>query len=340
MTPAGAHPPLSDAAVEAAALWVVRLSAGDAAEREAARAGLEAWIRQSPENEAAARRMRLVVDRMQDLRGPGAQTAAPARAGFDAAFAHAKGGRAKRLMLSVAAFALMSLAGWAALQAYPVPYLTADIRSATGQWHTQVLEDGTRVTLASGSAANVRFDAQRRVLELVHGEVLVDVAKDAARPFVVRTPEARITALGTRFVVDRRDAQTVLTMIESRVRVDTEGGAAAEVQAGQRVTISAQGIGPVQQVDPREVSDAWKFHQLVARDRPLPDVLDALNRHRPGRIFYDRAALEDIRMAVVLPLDDTDRALQLLAESVPGLTLRTVTPYLVWVGKAPSAPGR
>jgi transmembrane sensor len=284
--------------------------------------------------------MRLVVDQIQDLRGGPARSAGPARAGFDAAFAHAKAGRAKRMLLSVSVFALMFLTGWAALRAYPLPYLTADIRSATGEWHTQVLEDGSRVTLASGSAANVRFDAQRRMLELVQGQVLVDVAKDAARPFVVRTPEARITALGTRFVVDRREALTVLTMIESRVRVDAAGGAVAEVRAGQRVAISAQGIGPMQDVDAREVSDAWKFHQMVARNRPLADVLDELNRYRPGHIFFDRVELDGIRMAVVLPLDDPDRALRLLTESVPGLTLRTATPYLVWVGKEPAAPVR
>lgn len=247
------------------------------------------------------------------------------------------------MLLSISALLLAAaVAGGMTLQA-SVAYLAADARSATGQWRTLVLEDGTRVTLASDSAVNLRFDARRRDLELVRGQVLVEVAKDASRPFVTRTREARLTALGTRYVVDRRDAVTVLTMLESRVRVEaTDPVAAASrvAQAGQRVSVSAQGIGPMEAINPREVSDAWAFHRLVVRDRPLAEVLDELNRYRPGHIFYDRAALAGIRMAVVLPLDDPDRALRLLAESVPGLTLRSATPYLVWVGRDASAAAR
>ncbi|WZB75789.1 hypothetical protein WJ972_06430 [Achromobacter insuavis] len=69
-------------------------------------------------------------------------------------------------------------------------------------------------------------------------------------------------------------------------------------------------------------------------------MLDEAGRYRPGRIFYDRAALAGVRMVVVLPLDDTDRALRLLQESVPGLTLTSLTPYLVWVGRGAPVAAR
>lgn len=336
---------IPDAIAEEAALWVVRLSAGDAAERAAAQAGLDAWMRQSPAHEAAVNHLRQVVDSMQGLRGEDAASAGAARAGFEAAFVHAGKKRARRLLLSAGAFLLAATVAWTALQGDSLPYLMADARSATGEWRSQVLEDGTQVTLASNSAINLRFDARRRELELVRGEVLVNVAKDASRPFVVSTPEARLTALGTRYVVERREDVTILTVIESRVRVETAGGGegaraaatpALVVEAGQRVVIARSGAGKVETIDPRKTADAWKHHHLVVRDRPLTDVLDELGRYRPGRIFYDRAALAGVRMVVVLPLDDTDQALRLLQESVPGLTLTFLTPYLVWVGR--SAP--
>lgn len=328
--------PIPDAIAEQAAYWVVRLSSDDAAEREVAQRELEAWMRQSLAHEAAVRGMRLVVDRMQDLRGAASQAAAPARAGFEAAFSHAGKRRASRMLFAIGAALLVAAAGCMTLQVYPAAYLMADVRSVTGEWRVQLLEDGSRVTLAGDSAVNLRFDRQRRELELVQGQVLIEVAKDALRPFVVRTREARLTALGTRFAVDRHDGVTRLAMIESRVRVeaaDATPGQARVVQAGQRVAVSAQGVGPIAAIDPGQVEDAWKFHQLAVRDQPLADVLDQLDRHRPGRIFYDGATLAGIRMTVVLPLDDTDRALRLLAESVPGLTLRFASPYLVWVGR-------
>ncbi|CUI84931.1 FecR family protein [Achromobacter dolens] len=332
--------PIPDAIAEQAARWVVRLSSDDAAERDAAQRELEAWVRQSPVHEAAARGMRLVVDRMQDLRGSAAQSAAksgaPARAGFEAAFAHSGKRRASRMLFAIGAALLVAAAGGMTLRVYPASYLMADVRSVTGEWRVELLEDGSRVTLAGDSAVNLRFDRQRRELELVQGQALIEVAKDALRPFVVRTREARLVALGTRFAVDRHDGVTKLAMIESRVRVEAAGTPPTQalvVRAGQRVAVTAQGVGPIAAVDPGQVEDAWRFHQLAARDQPLADVLEELNRHRSGRIFYDEAALAGIRMTVVLPLDDTGRALRLLAESVPGLTLRFASSYFVWVGR-------
>ena len=70
-------------------------------------------------------------------------------------------------------------------------------------------------------------------------------------------------------------------------------------------------------------------------DRPLPEVLDELARHRPGQLRYDRAQLDHIRVAAVLPLDDTDKALQLLLDNFPQLRVRMLTRYLVMVDAPP-----
>jgi len=311
---------------EEAAMWIVRLSASDPLERTAAQQGLDAWMQRSPAHAAAAARMRSIVERVHGMAGT-----PPARAGIDAALNHAKRGRTRRPAVAAVTALLLSVAIWAGLQAYPVSYMTADMRTATGHWATRTLEDGTRITLGTGTAVNLRYDPRRRVLELLQGQILVDVAKDHERPFVIETRQGRVTALGTRFIVDSRPDLTILTMIESRVQVDAADGSSAVVQAGERVGIRASGIERLGTVDPRAVSNAWAAHQLVVRNQPLADVLDELNRHRPGRIFYDRAALEGVSMAVVLPLDDTDSALKLLAASVPGLTVRSLSPYLTWV---------
>lgn len=329
--------PIPDAIAEQAAIRIVRLSAADVAEREVARRELEAWTRQSPAHAAAARSMWRVVEQMQGLRGVTVQTAGPARAGFAAAFALAGKRRANRMRFVIGALLFAGLAGWTTLQAYPLGYLLADVRGTTGQWHTRTLEDGSRITLTGNGAVNLAFDPRQRELELVQGQMLVEVAKDASRPFVVRTREARLTALGTRYVVERRDDVTILTMIESRVQVAAVHGTQAPpmvARAGQRVAISSQGVGPVTTVDADMLDNAWRLHQLVAHDRALTEVLDELNRQRPGWILYDKAALTGIRMTVVLPLDDPDRALRLLAESVPGLRLRFASSYLVWVSRA------
>ncbi|HYD65506.1 FecR family protein [Azospirillum sp.] len=329
-----------DAIAEQAARWVVALTADDAAAREKARIGFERWRQADRRHAEAAARMEHLVEQMQRMRADG--TTRPARAALSAAFTDGRRGRARRMGAALALVLAFGLPGWLAVQAYPLSYLTAaltaDARTGTGEWATRTLADDTRLTLGSGSAVDLRFDESRRTVELLRGEILVDVAPDAARPFMVETPHGRMRALGTRFAVVREADVTVLTVLESKVAVEPPSSPAGPiVQAGQRVRLTAAGPGPVTAVDVRSVEGAWRFRQLVVQGEPLPDVLDRLSRHRRGLIRYDRAALEAIKVSAVLPLDDTDRALSLLAASFPAIRVRTLTPWLVLVD-APGGP--
>ncbi|WP_231890516.1 FecR family protein [Delftia sp. GW456-R20] len=332
--------PNDDALAEQAAQWLVALTGDDEAECATARAGFEAWKRADPRHAAAALDMEQFLDRLQAARS-GPAGSRPARAALDASGSAGRKQdgqtrRARRTRRAGAALmlaAVLALPAWVALQAWPPGYLMADLRTATGQWQTRALADGTRITLASGSAVNLRYDEQRRTVELVQGEILVDVARDASRPFVVETAQGSLRALGTRFVVDRQADATVLSVLESRVAAQAAAGGqdSATVDAGQRVRITDHGLGPVQVMDARGLADAWRQHQLVVSDQPLAEVLDALARHRPGHIRYDSAQIHHLRVSAVLPLDDTDRALQLLMSSFPELRIRTLTPWLVLV---------
>ncbi|WP_034295083.1 FecR family protein [Herbaspirillum sp. RV1423] len=331
-----------EAVAEQAAQWIVQLSADDEAVRAAARSGFDAWKKVDPRHADMAARLQGFIGCVQGVRGADGGQARPAHAALDAAFDLGRK-RTRRAGIAIVAAMLLGLPMWLALKAFPPAYLTADMRTATGKWENRVLEDGTSVTLNSASAVNLHYDAKRRVLELVRGEILVEVARDPGRPFVVETAHGRIRALGTRFVVSREADATVLSMLESRVEVRTADQIAVHdevatvVNAGQRVRIHADRVGPPQDIDVRSIADAWKFHQLVVQNQRLPDVLDALDRYRPGAISYDRAQIEDIRVSAVLPLDDTGRALQLLSHSFPALRIRMLSPYLVRVD-APVRP--
>lgn len=327
-------PSSNDSIAEQAAEWIVRLTADDPIEQKNARAGFDAWRQADPRHADAAEHMQSFIGQVQSVAG----NAKSAHVALSAAFSmNRKQGRVKRAGAALALAFALGMPAWLALQVYPPSYLMADMRTAIGKWETQTLSDGTRITLNSASAVNLRFDTQRRALDLVRGEVLVDVAPDAARPFLVETTHGSIRALGTRFVVSREDESTVLTMLESKVSVQTAEQRSAHddegmvVSAGQRLRIRTNGVSPIEEVDVDSVSSAWKNHQLVVHDKPLPEVLDELNRHRPGRIQYKRAELQNIKVSAVLPLDDTDRALQLLLTNFDDLRIRMITPYLVLV---------
>ena len=336
---------------EQAAQWIVQLSADDEAARIAAQRDFDNWKNADPRHAAMAARVDGFISRVQGLRGTDGnqrQAARVARATLNATFSlqQKRSSRVKQVKRIGAALAIalaLGLPTWLALKAFPPAYLTADLRTATGKWETRVLADGSSITLNSASAVNLHFNAARRTLELVQGEILVDVAKDPGRPFVVETAHGSVRALGTRFVVSRESDVTVLSMLESRVEVraaqqdPNQPAQPTVVAAGQRVRFTAEHVGATEDIDARSIADAWKFHQLVVRNQSLPEVLDALDRYRPGAISYNREQIAAINVSAVLPLDDTGRALQLLANNFPALRIRTLSPYLVRVD-APDAP--
>ncbi|MED5594015.1 FecR family protein [Janthinobacterium sp. P210006] len=327
------HGQRADAIAEQAAHWIVRLSADDPAERDTAQAGYAAWKAADPLHATAAAGMENVLRQLNAVREPAGGDHRPARAAL-AAIAP----RRQRLRQLAAASAVAVLALTSALAVSERPaYLLADLRSPTGQWRTHTLADGSHITLGSGSAVNVHFNAGERHVELVQGDILVDVAKDAQRPFIVDSGQAAIRALGTRFTVRRDDDATILSMLESKVSAQVPQHPANIVQAGQRTRITEDGVGPITAIDAASVQEAWRAHQLVIDDQPLADVLDELARHRPGQLHYDREQIAGIRVAAVLPLDDTDKALQLLIDNFPQLRIRMLTRYLVMVDAPASA---
>lgn len=326
-----------------AAQWLVQLS-DDAEDEQQITKEFEAWKSTSARHARIAEEMAQLIQNVQSIRQSADGDTRAAHAALQAAAQQKEGRRKRAKPYGPTLIIAMTLATgtWLALQTVPVGYLLADVRTSTGEWDSQTLADGTRISLNGRSAVNLHYDEKRRTLELVQGDILVDVAKDASRPFVVQTKHGSIRALGTRFIVSRQPDSTVLSMIESSVavrtadelrQVDAATGniAATQVNAGERVVITEHGISPVQAFDANLSESAWQQRQFIVEDQPLAAVLDELARHRTGHIHYSRVQIEDVRISAVLPLDDTDKALKLLSKSLPKLRIRTITPLLVMV---------
>ncbi|MBN9422898.1 MAG: hypothetical protein BGO63_14030 [Candidatus Accumulibacter sp. 66-26] len=340
-----------------AAEWIVRLSADDEAERACAQAGFADWKNADARHAEAAARMEALLGRVRQVRGAGPQAAQVALSAALAGRANrgrsGRSGRGAKLVGTLALACLCALPAWLALNERGPAYWLTDLRSGVGEWPSSTLADGSTIVLGSLSAVDVDFSRQTRTVKLVQGEILVEVAHEAAggRPFVVETEHGSIRALGTRFTVRREAGWTEVSMLESRVAVmpaDRAAGRVADsgaesgtergdapliVAAGERVRLTRAGVTVRERIDPPSVATAWQRRQFVAQELPLPDVLDELGRQRPGRILYDREKLAGIKVSAVLPLGDPDRALQLLVNNFPELRVRTVTPYLVTVDR-------
>lgn len=329
--------------------WLVLLTCDDPAERARGQAGFDAWKAADERHARAAERIEAFIGRVEGVRQATHGDPRPAHAALDAAYEGQRRLRRKaRQRAGAALLAAIALAVpvWFAAAVPPPSHLLADVRSSEREWVSRTLPDGTQITLSGASAIDLHFDEKSRTVELLAGDIRVDVAKDAQRPFYVQTPLARIRALGTRFAVSHEKGRSSLEMFESQVAVQAlpqdgagdETGRPTVVRAGERVELTREGIGQVERIDAERVENGWRQHQLVLVDRPLSEVLAQLARHRPGGIHYDAREIESLRVSAVLPLDRPDEALQLLQTSFPELRLRFLAGRWVWVGLQPAGP--
>ncbi|MGF6098588.1 FecR family protein [Pseudomonas sp. 18175] len=288
--------------IEQAANWLTRLH--DEHVTDADRRAFDTWCQADPRHALAIERMRGLWGSLDTL------PAKPARIALNRAFAPRRPRGAQ-----VAGLLGVLLCGWFGLDHLPV--WMADQRTGVGERRQIALEDGSRLQLNSNSAVDVKFDGHQRVIELLQGELWVDVAKDAQRPFMVRTDQGTATALGTRYLVKRaEDGTTIVTVIESTVAVKGDSNAGVKVTAGQR-SILEHGRAQAPQALGNSDPDAWTRGLLKVNDQPLGDVLQALASYRHGLLRFDAPALQDLRVSGVFKLDDTSAALAALADNLP-----------------------
>jgi transmembrane sensor len=88
-----------------------------------------------------------------------------------------------------------------------------------GERRSIELADGSTVDLNARSQIRVEFSGAERRVELLDGQALFEVAKEKNRPFIVRSGDATVRAVGTQFDVYRKEKGTTVTVLEGRVAV-------------------------------------------------------------------------------------------------------------------------
>ena len=314
----GSRAVLDPKALEEAAEWLVRWSEGEL--DACARAEWQRWQASSPERSAAWARAQLLQSRMGGL------PQALALSVLD----RPRSPQRRAAILKLAALLAVLPAGWGGWQLSRRQAWTADYHSAVGERRELTLADGSHVTLNTDSAIDVLFDANQRLVRLRAGEILVQTAADPAaqaRPFLVASAHGSMQALGTRFTVRLQEADSLVGMLEHSVEITTASGQQRQLHEGHSARFSATQIEDADALSP-EGAAAWRHGMLQVHDQPLADVVQALRAYRPGvmRIAPRAAALQ---VYGTYALDDTDRALTALAETLPITVRRSLGGWLV-----------
>ncbi len=309
--------PPTEQMINEAARWLILLH--DDSVSNAERTKFDAWCAADPRHALAVERMRGLWATLDEL------PAAPARVALKQAFARPGRSAAGRGAQALALLGVL-VCGWVGVDNLPI--WMADQRTGVGERREVTLSDGSHLQLNSHSALDVKFDGQQRVIELLAGELWVEVAKDAKRPFVVRTDQGTATALGTRYLVKREaDGATVVSVLESVVAAKAEGFEAVNVKAGEQIVMKQDRVHAPRAIGNAD-PDAWTRGLLKVDDRPLSEVLQALASYRHGLVRYDEQALRALRVSGVFRLDDTNAALATLADNLP-ISIEHFTDLLV-----------
>lgn len=290
-------------ALSLAAHWFARLGAapGDALVQRQ----WQAWHDENPLHQWAWQRVGLLQTQLGNAKGAlGYQVLE--RAGRGVAVSGRRG-LLKGLVLGVGVGAL----GWAGYRQAPV--LLADLRTGTGERLTHTLDDGTTLVLNTASAVDIAYTAQTRLIVLRAGEIFIATAKDP-RPFIVRSVQGAMQALGTRFSVRQQDGFTQLGVFEHAVAVRPQAGENVVIPSGQAVSFNTQAPFDPHPLDPS--ADAWINGRLVVDGWRLDRLIGELQRYRSGYLGC-APEVAHLRVSGSYPLDDIDLALSAIARSLP-----------------------
>jgi transmembrane sensor len=226
---------------------------------------------------------------------------------------------------SVAVLSLV-LAGWLVF----APHHGAPREFATQRaGHMEAsLQDGSRIQLGAMTTLKVDFRSATREVGMVQGQALFHVAHDRRRPFIVHTPLAAITAVGTAFNVDVDAGAVTLTVTEGVVSVAPEVDSAAvrqgagarspiRIRAGQRLKMEKNGPHVILALSDAGSETTWLEGRLEYRNASLRSVISDVNRYTTKPIVVTDADLKDLQYTGTVQLDEADNWLLGLPAAFP-----------------------
>lgn len=300
---------LNPAIVEQAIQWLVRLRFNQADEQT--QRTFEHWLQQHPEHVVAWQRVETLGD---EFAGVPAQLARQTLNGTN------HGMRRRESLKLLGILATVSAAAWLGRDYTPVPAMLAQQRSSTGEQRRFQLDDGSLIQLNSDSAVDSDFDAQRRLIILRRGEIIVNVGADQhsprARPFWVQSRDGLIRAQSSRFLARELDDGTLVAAQEGSVTVfpgSSQTPASRSVQAGNHLLFTSSGARMFRD----NGLDLWSWGDGVisARNMRLNDFIAELSRYRPG-VLRCAEEVADRRVSGTFQLADNDQVLALIAQSL------------------------
>ncbi|UZE27107.1 FecR family protein [Pseudomonas asplenii] len=302
----------TDDAAEQAIEWMVLLRSGEATlddEHEFA-----AWRARSAEHDQACAYIEATLGRIPLRLAPTQHQAvrstllAPSR-------------RREFLRNALCVAAVGVVGGALVDRTYPVGNLLADLSTRTSERRTLTLGDGSSLTLNARSAVNIDIDEVhgKRKIKLMEGEMLLQAAASRL-PLSVQLAGGRVELGSGRLSIRHLNDGFRVAALTGPVQVWDATGNSRLLAVGQGASVGANGFNvfPISAV----AECSWTRGLLVVDDQPLATVIEALRNYRTGVVRLDPQAAV-MRVSGIFPLDDSDNAIESIAQTLPIIVQRT-----------------
>lgn len=266
-----------------AAEWASKADGGFLAADD--RAALERWLAADVRHVGAYTKASAVLVQVERMRATGAQAdyVLPRIAFIPSRRQMVLGGA---LAAGLAAVALTANLGWTYLQ-------QQSFATELGESRVVALEDGSVVTLNTGTKIIVRYSHDHRNVALIRGEALFDVAKNAARPFIVTVRDVTVRDVGTSFAVRAVEDGPVHVLVREGVvelkRPATPVAAPVLLRANGHAVVPPDAPIVIAQETPDGIKRelAWKTGRIAFEDQTLAAAACEFARYSNTRIIID-----------------------------------------------------
>lgn len=190
-----------------------------------------------------------------------------------------------------------------------------------GETRTVVLPDHSEVTINSGSSLFYPVDFKGNVRDVyLSGEARFSVFSDKKKPFIVKTNEMSIEALGTVFNVSSYPAgdKTIASLAEGKIRVDIKSSQESFILDPDEQIVYDRKTGKSERRGVRiDYVLAWEKGQMVFQSASLYSVISAIERHYKVTIYLNSRDLSDEKLTVKFLHNETlDEVLYTLQQIV------------------------
>jgi len=176
---------------------------------------------------------------------------------------------------------------------------TAIYDSERGHIRSFALADGSRVTLDTGSRIGVDLSGDERRVLLLAGRARFEVAKDAARPFVVQAGDDAVVARGTVFDVRLAAGGAEVALYEGSVDLERREPRApprvlVRLHPGQKAVFA---LGAAVPAIAATRLQRWPDGVLSGDNLRLADIVSEANRYGKTQIRLADQAIGDLRLS-------------------------------------------